>query len=345
MKALTLISIGLNTALTVAASATNKYDSQYYVLMLVPVLQAAFRFSLPATVAVVALADFMNFFWIWQYSRLHPPVEVDEYREAGTICFIFPVTGLVVYLLVDSLRKKELTLDNNLAELDRTRERLFVEEKLAAVGRLSSAIAHEIRNPVAMISSSLSMAAGDTLELSARQEMFDIAGKEALRLEKLTSEFLAYAHPRPPSKTPTNVLDTLKYVASACRAYGAEKEVSVHISAPEELAADIDDAQIQQALLNLLKNAIDASPAGETVYIRGYTLTRSVLLEIENSGPAIPPEALGRLFEPFYTTKAIGTGLGLAITRNICRAHAGDIAVSSNQPGSVSFAIQLPAGL
>jgi signal transduction histidine kinase len=345
IKTWTLISIGLNMALTVTASATSKNDSQYYVLMLVPVLQAAFRFSLPATIAVVGLADFMNFSWIWQYFLLHSPVDVDECLEAGTICFIFTLTGIVVWLLVDSLRKKEATLDRNLAELDRTRQRLFIEEKLAAVGRLSSAIAHEIRNPVAMISSSLSMASGHHLALSDRQEMFDIAAKEALRLEKLTSEFLAYAHPRHPAKTSTNVSDTLNYVANACRAYGAEKEVHMHVDAAEELAADMDGAQIQQALLNLVKNAIDASPAGQPVYLRARNAPGTgVLLEIENSGPAIPSEALGRLFEPFHTTKAVGTGLGLAITRNICRAHAGDITLSSNEPGRVGFTIQLPAG-
>jgi signal transduction histidine kinase len=343
IKRVTWISIAVTALVTVAASATNKYDSPYYVLMMIPVLQAAFRFSLPATMGVVVVADFLNFFWIWQYFRLGAQVEIDEYLEAGAISLLYTFTGVAVWFLVNRLRQREVTLANKLEELDRTRNRLLQEGKLAAVGRLSSAIAHEIRNPVTVISSSLRMTRRTDLDHSQREEMLDIAEKEASRLEQLTSEFLVYAMPRAPSKSPAQVSDILGYVASSCRAYGATKNLKIEVFAPEELLAETDMGQMQQALLNLLRNAIDASPESATIVLRGQFMDPdSVLLEVENSGPAIPEESLARLFEPFYSTKQVGSGLGLAISRNICRAHGGDLKLTQNQPGGVRFTIQLP---
>jgi signal transduction histidine kinase len=343
LKKLTWISISLTSLLTIAVSTTNRYDSPYYILMMIPVLQAAFRFSLPATIAVILVADLLNFFWIWQYFRLGARVEFDEYLEAGAISLLYTLTGLVVWLLVNRLRYKELTLANKLEELDRTRHLLSEEEKLAAIGRLSSAISHEIRNPVAVISSSLQMARAANLDASQRDEMFQIAANEASRLEQLTSEFLNYALPHPPLKSQALVSEILGYLASSCRAYGTSKGLKLEVSAPEELMADTDLRQIQQALLNLVRNSIDASSQGQTVFIRGRsTDSGDILLEVENSGPPIPEESLPRLFEPFYTTKPAGSGLGLAISRNICRAHGGDLKLTQNRTGRVCFTIQLP---
>ena len=109
---------------------------------------------------------------------------------------IYTLVGVIVWLLVNRLKQNELRLARNAEELARTRKHLLEEEKLAAVGRLSSAIAHEIRNPVAMISSSLSVADENGVNEAGRKEMLDIANKEAQRLERLTGDFLEYARPQ-----------------------------------------------------------------------------------------------------------------------------------------------------
>src|SRR5262249_14910181 len=123
---------------------------------------------------------------------------------------------MLVWFLVNHLRQKEIGLAENLLEFTKTRERLLQEEKLAAVGSLSATIAHEIRKPVAMISSSLATAIRSPLSPSEREEMFDIGAKEADRLERLTNDFLAYAKPRAPQFQAANVMDTLAYVAGVC---------------------------------------------------------------------------------------------------------------------------------
>src|SRR6267143_6447016 len=132
----------------------DRVDSPYYVLMLVPILLAAFRRSLRETLDVVVTASAFQFYVGWHFFQLHPPSEADEYFEAGTVSLIFLLTRVPVWFLVNHLRRTEIGLAETLTELAKARERLMQEEKRAAVGRLSAAIAHEIRNPVAMISSS-----------------------------------------------------------------------------------------------------------------------------------------------------------------------------------------------
>lgn len=340
----TIASIGVNSVMTLVAAATNHERSQYFALMIVPVLEAAFRFSLAGTVLVVAIADSLTFFWIWEYYKLHPSKDFNEYLEAGTVCLIYTVVGIIVWLLVRHLQENEARLARNIEELNLTRQRLLEEEKLAAIGRLSNSIAHEIRNPVAMISSSLSMATSNGLNESERQEMFEIAAKEAARLEKLTGEFLAYARPQPINKDVSSASDTLFYVASACKAFASEKEVNLEVEVAPDLNVSMDATKVQQALLNLVKNAIEASPPQQSVILHGFvSKDRTIWFEVDNAGPAISPNALKQIFEPFFTTKQGGVGLGLAIARNIARAHGGDLFLRVNEPGRVCFTLELPA--
>jgi signal transduction histidine kinase len=341
---LTFASIAVNSVLTFLAAATNHEDSQYFALMIIPILEAAFRLSLFSTLIVVAVADALNFYWVWEYYRVHPSQHFNEYIEAGTVSIIFTLVGVIVWLLVRRLKQKELSLARNADELARARKHLLEEEKLAAVGRLSSAIAHEIRNPVAMICSSLSMVDESEITQAERKEMLDIATKEAKRLEKLTADFLEYARPQPLEPTDNSSADTLLYVASACKAYASDAGVRLNVDVPQNLNVRMDAGKVQQALLNLVKNAIEASNSEQTVTLRGALTDKgSVWLEVHNAGPPIPKEALRQIFEPFFTTKERGTGLGLAIARNIARAHGGDLFLRVNEPGRVCFTLELPA--
>jgi signal transduction histidine kinase len=343
---LTVASIAVNSKLTLIAAATNHEDSQYFALMIIPILEAAFRFSLLATMVVVAIADALSFFWVWEYYRVHPSQQINEYIEAGTVSVIYTLVGIIVWLLVNRLKEKEIHMARNLEELRQTRKQLLEEEKLAAVGRLSSAIAHEIRNPVAMISSSLDMANESGATETERKEMFGIAAKEAKRLEKLTGDFLEYAKPQVLEKVNSSASDTLLYVASACKAYALETGVVVKVEVQPDLTVSMDAGRVQQALLNLLKNAIESSQAEQSITLRGILTDKgSIWLEVHNVGPPIPKEALKQIFEPFFTTKRHGTGLGLAIARNIARAHGGDLFLRVNEPGRVCFTIELPAGV
>jgi two-component system sensor histidine kinase HydH len=342
--ALTWATIAVNMAIAFAlASISYRQDIQYFALMLAPILQAAFRLSLGATLLAVTASASLILFWVWNYFRLHPPSDLNEYLEAGTISLIYAIAGLLVCTLVNHLRSKQTDLTNSLVELDRAKEKLLIEERLAAVGRFSTAIAHEIRNPVAMISSALTTAFNPGLESDERQEMFEIAAKEATRLEKLTTDFLAYARPRSPSKERGDVGDSIGYIADICRPRAAATAVAIRAEAPDGLWAEIDGGQIQQALLNLAMNAIEASPSGAMVVLRGARDNGRIRIEVENSHGPIPAHAVQCIFEPFFTTKSSGTGLGLAIAHSIVLGHGGELVLSRNEPGLVQFSIILPA--
>jgi len=335
---LTYWSLGFNSILALTLTCmTIKGDTAYYALMLLPILEASFRLGLGATIGVIALADFISFMGAFG-------LKFGEYIEAGAMTVIYSVMGLLVWLLVNNLRAREANFARNLEELERTRQQLLSEEKLAAIGRLSRAIAHEIRNPVAMISSSLATAGRLGQDEAEREEMFSIAAKEAERLERLTTDFLVYARPRPVRIASANVADTLNYVATVARAHAANEGVMIDVSADSKLEAEFDPTQIHQALLNLVLNAIDACHRGDQVKLNAQRNGNgSIRIDVIDPAGPIPPDIVGRIFEPLFTTKHGGNGLGLSIARNIARAHGSDLALRINEPRQVCFSIEVPA--
>ena len=339
--AIVWISIFLNIALAILLTfMTNRGESPYFVLLALPVLQSAYRFRLLTCIGVIIVSDSMTFFWVWHFEQFHPPMRASEYFEAGVLSVVYAIMGLLVWLLVNQLRRDQRSLAENLEELERTRERLMVEEKLAVVGRLSSAVAHEIRNPVSIIASSLVTADRPEAGEQQRKEMYGIARSEAARLEKLTSDFLSYARPSHPNRSPVDLGQVLGYIAEIANVQASKRGIRIAVEGADGLRANVDRDQLQRALLNLLLNAIDATPSGGRVAIRSYRPSANSLeLQVENSGEPIPKEVLSRIFEPFFTTKPHGTGLGLAISRNIARAQGGNLVVTRNEPDHVCFAM------
>ena len=332
-------SISMNIVLAgLLTFLTNRADSPYFVLLALPILQAAYCFSLPACIGVILVANSTTFFWVWHFAESHPRTHAAEFLEDGAVSVVYALMGLLVWVLVNQLRSDQRKLAGNLRELERTRERLVVEEKLAVVGRLSSAVAHEIRNPVSIIASSLVTADRPEVGEQQRREMLAIARSEAARLEKLTSDFLSYARPSQPKRNQVAVAHVLGYITEIAGVHASKKEIRITVEGAEGLRANVDRELLQRALLNLLLNAIDATPVGGQVAVRSSRpSTQSVEVQVENSGDSIPKEVLSRIFEPFYTTKPHGTGLGLAISRNIARVQGGDLIVARNEPGHVCF--------
>jgi signal transduction histidine kinase len=339
---LTWASIGLNLSLALLlGAACDCEDSPYFILLIVPVLEAAFRFSLATVAGVIAAVSFVDLLSVWLYFHRHPAMETSEYLEAGIGSLMFAIVGSVVWLLVRGLRRAESHLGDQERELQDARERRLQEEKLAAVGRLSHAIAHEIRNPVVLISSSI--AAARKLSGSEQTEMLRVASEETSRLVSVTSDFLSYAHFQPPRRVPVSVADTAYCVVEACRAHASQKGILLRVQARGMLVISADPGQLQQALLHLTMNAVEASPSRGVIHVKVYSRDLQVLVEIENSGNPVSDAHLSRIFEPFFTTKERGAGLGLSIARNIARSHGGDLLLVANQPQRVCFSLQLPS--
>ncbi len=320
---------------------TNRDENPYFVLLAIPILQCAYMFRLLPTILTIVAADTMIVLWIRHFYALHPPARIPEYLEIGILCVVYILMGLLVWFLVNQLKTNQSRLKNSLELLQVTRERLISEEKLAAVGRLASGVAHEIRNPVAMISSSLATAIHPGTEVGEREEMFAIAARESKRLESLTADFLTYARPSLLRRSPVLMNDLLSYVASVTRAHAASRGITIVSEFEDALTVNIDAPQVEGALLNLVLNAVDATPSGGTIKLNASLTGDALNIGVEDSGPAIPEADLPQIYEPFFTTKPAGTGLGLAIARGAAIAHGGDLHLSQNRDGCVTFSMTL----
>ena len=338
----TAVSIpGMFLLAAVLAILTDRDDVPYFVLLAIPILQCAYRFGFITTLLTIAASIGMIFVWAQHFFAAHPPPRPTEFLESGMISVIYCVMGVLVWYLVHQLEIKQAKLYRNMMELESTREKLLAEERLAAVGRLASGVAHEIRNPVAMIASSLATALEPTADSSERDEMFAIAEREAKRLEVLTNDFLHYARPSVPQRSPFPVNEIVSHVVNLTRMRATERSIEVIAKECDEVVGNIDASQVEGALVNLGINAIDATPDGGQIAVRARVDDSMLAVDVENSGSAIAEHHLSRVFEPFFTTKASGTGLGLAIARNVARAHGGDLWISHNLNGSVVFTMTL----
>jgi signal transduction histidine kinase len=322
---------------------TNRDHSPYQVLLAIPVLQSACLFALPVTVLTIVAADGTIFLWLRHYFSLHPQPSGGEYLEAGMLAIVLAIVGVLMWILARLLRAHQTALSSALIDLQNARESLVREEKLAAVGRLASGIAHEIRNPVAMIASAITTAADTATDSKEREEMFAIAGRQAKRLEILTTEFLTYARPSVPRRSLILVADLLSAIASGTRIRAADRHIEVICRTAPEATVNVDASQVEGALMNLTLNAVEATGEKSAITVTAGVEGNVLNIEVENSGSSIPDSNLARIFEPFFTSKQAGTGLGLAIARGVARAHGGDLWVSRNENGRVAFTMTLAA--
>lgn len=333
--------LGIFALAAVLSFLTDRDESPYFVLLAIPILQSAYHLGLFSTIITVVGSVGMVFSWNVHYFALHPPPRSTEYLECGMIAVIFSLMGPLVWYLVNQLDERQTRLYAKMQELQTARELLAGEEKLAAIGRLASGVAHEIRNPVAMITSALATASVPEADVTERNEMYCIAQREAKRLERLTTEFLTYARPSKPRCTESNLGDLLRHVAEVTRVRAVKSSIEVVCDPTDDVSAVIDAAQVEGALLNLALNAVDATPKNGRIELRSQCNNKEVICEVQNSGPRIPDANLDKIFEPFFTTKAGGTGLGLAIANSVAKAHRGSLSVTRNEDGAVVFALMI----
>ncbi len=243
---------------------------------------------------------------------------------------------------------RELTAANE--ELRSLQTQLVQAERMAAIGEVVTAVAHGIRNPLANIRASAQVALlDDTGERTpAATNVRNIIG-EVDRLEGRVKELLSFVRPAETRRSPvdlnTLLTATLRLLAGRFAEAGISPAAKMAAALPVVTA---DPMLIEQALVNVIGNAIEASPAGGTVtvataVVRGDDGSLHVVVEVHDDGPGIEPASTERVFELFYTTKAQGTGVGLALARKFVEAHGGSLTVSSGFGEGTTFTMSLPA--
>jgi two-component system sensor histidine kinase HydH len=224
-------------------------------------------------------------------------------------------------------------------------QKVVVNEKFAALGRLSAGVAHEIRNPLNSIRGFIQYF---QRKLPMEEEDYnytELMLTEVDRLNRVISKLLAYSKPREPRLGIRSVDEALDHCVRVVKREAAESGVEIVKEAQgcdEPPLALMDTDQMTQVFMNIMINAIEASPRGGRVLI-GYHCEESgrVHITISDQGDGIPVENMDKLFDPFFTTKRKGTGLGLAIVKSIIEGHGGEIEIESDSQGGAKFIISL----
>jgi two-component system NtrC family sensor kinase len=228
----------------------------------------------------------------------------------------------------------------------RAQSRALSNERLAAIGKMAAHVTHEIRNPLSSIGLNIELLEEELGKDGARGEsraLLSAISREVERLEHLSEEYLRVARLPSPRMEAQDVAAAVRDIVAFARPeierFGSKVEVHVADAVP---AALFDEAQLRQALLNLLRNAREAMVAGGPIDVRVEPDGMSVVVSVEDRGGGIPDDIRSRVFDPFFSTKGEGTGLGLAITRQIVEAHGGTITCDVREGGGTRFRIALP---
>jgi len=336
---------------------TTEEESVNWIIYLLPVAVAAASLSLKQTLATCAVATVLFFSLVPPDFFLDPAKRVEEVPEL----LVFAITFFLVGVLIQSYseqsrrqlaRQRELnerllqnqaTLKESLDRLEAAEESLRRQDRLAALGEMSAGIAHEIRNPLGIISSSAQLLGRKVGEPAAGvRQLLDIIEEETVRLNGLISDFLTFGRPARPVLRLCDLRPIAAKAVEHIAAMARERSVAIEAELPvDPVAAQVDPDMLQQVLLNLLLNALEASRPGGRVVVRLQPADAALRLEVDDNGCGIPPENLSKIFNPFFTTKEEGTGLGLANAHRIIEMHGGRLDVSSSAAGT-TFSVTLP---
>jgi len=314
----------------------------YYIPIAMAGLSMGWRGGL--TVALLSGVAFMSGTPpIWTVSRVNV---LDQCLEVGVFCLVGGLSGV----LTDRRRKQDRALRKATEELRRAHQELRENfegmkraERLYALGQLSAGLAHEIRNPLASIEGAAAVVQRDRESDERRREFLNIIQKECRRLNRLLTEFLSFARPSPPDLTMVDIDGLLDSVIVLAQHAGetSRRDLKRDIQ-PGLSRLKCDPEQMKQVLLNLVMNAIQATPQGGTVLLAAREDGNHVTIEVQDQGCGISEDSLDRVFDPFFTTKETGTGLGLSLAYQIVSQHGGTLTVARNSPDGVTMRVSLP---
>lgn len=225
-------------------------------------------------------------------------------------------------------------------------KKLVRSDRMALVGQMASGLAHEIKNPIAGISAAIQIIGQSLGEADPNREIFDEIQHQIERMKRTLSDLLSYAKPRRPRFVDYDVNELIRRSVALLEPNANRNRITLDLHLQETSATcRIDPDMIQQVLLNVCLNAIQAQPRGGRIRVETSLRDQGagiVVITLQDEGPGIPPEILERIFDPFFTTKHTGTGLGLPISDQILEEHEGSLEIDSVPGGGTTCRILLP---
>lgn len=324
---------------------TKGIDSPLHIVYCIFIIRAAINYP---SVREMLLVCFVIFSPIYFYGL---------YLVQGSFSFLAGKDFLVIYLflmlvflssfgVVYLINKQKERIEKNLQEIRDLQTQLIQSGKLSGIGQLAAGVAHEINNPLANILGFTQLLLRDmpATQLEKREDFLKIE-RSAIRCKRIIESLLKFSHQTDFELSPTNINqvieDTFQLIGHQLDISGIKVTTNLQNGFPKVL---VDASQIQQVLVNITLNAIDAMPKGGELKIETDLIRDHISVKISDTGCGISPENIDKIFEPFFTTKDVGkgVGLGLSIAYGIISKHEGIIKVESKIGKGATFEILLP---
>lgn len=264
--------------------------------------------------------------------------------EHGRVTHLFGIISDItkIKLAEETLRDANEELERRVAErtaaLADAQEELIRKERLAVLGQLAGGVAHQLRNPLGAIQNAAALLRHGPLE-QEQVEVLAMIDEEVARADRTISALLDYARVRPPQVRRVTMVDLVEEVLDQEQ---IPESISSSLVASPTLEATIDAAQVQIALGNVVRNAVEAMPDGGRLDVEVARVDDHVEIVVADSGDGVRPDVIARLFEPLVTTKADGSGLGLCTARNLIENQGGCIRYRAGESGGACFVVELP---
>jgi len=307
-------------------------------LYYLPIVWAAFTGGLLAglATAVVAILAYVPHAFLMPH-HLDPAGTTDKVLEI----VLYLGVGALAGLLVDRERRARQRAER--ARLDR----LAAEQdtaRLQGLVQLTRGLAHEVRNPLGSIHGAIEILAGAIPPSDPTHEMATIAQRETTRLSRVLDDFLAFARPRDPDLAPFDPARAVDHVTALLQDAARDADLTLEAHATPGLTCVGDLDQVIQVLVNLVKNAIQATPAGGRVDVRAAATPNGARFEVRDTGPGIPAELSASIYDPYVTTRDEGSGLGLSIAALLVSQQGGLLGHDARPEGGTVFRFDLPSG-
>ncbi|HWO96680.1 MAG TPA: ATP-binding protein [Bacillus sp. (in: firmicutes)] len=222
------------------------------------------------------------------------------------------------------------------------RKEMEQAEKMYVLGELAASIAHEVRNPMTVIRGFMQLLNNQEMQ-KKNQEYMKLVIDELDRAESIIEDYLSYARPQIEKKEAIEIGELVKQIINIIEGFAIMENVEISHRIEDSLAVMGDSKKLGQALINIVKNGIEAMPEGGTLQIHSYKRNDYVIIDITDNGVGMGREELARLGNPFYSTKDKGTGLGLMVSYRIIETMNGKVQVYSKKGKGTKFSIVLPA--
>ncbi len=229
---------------------------------------------------------------------------------------------------------------SDLTEVKRLQEQVELRERLTALGEMSAGIAHEIRNPMAVISGYLNLLSKKASK--EHQTIIQNIAAEINGMNRIIGDLLTFARPASLNRVKVNIKEMIEgCVASAMQASGEGARITTILDL-ETIEAVVDETLMRQAFTNLVQNAVESMPEGGTLAIQAKILKKEFSVAIRDTGTGISRDSLKKIFLPFFTTKDKGVGMGLALAHKVITSHGGRIEVQNREGKGTAFTVTLP---